>query len=134
MRLVTVEILGVKLEAPLLNHKVARKYDDGIARVVKIADETKHCNSGSEAIEKQCNAVVDFIEDIFGKGSALKVLGEETDLLTCLDAWEELTDVYEKQVNPILEERNKRAIAKFREKNGDMSVSYTHLTLPTIGG
>ena len=33
MRLVTVEILGVKLEAPLLNHKVARKYDDGIARV-----------------------------------------------------------------------------------------------------
>lgn len=120
MRLITVEILGVKLEAPLLNHKVARKYDDGIARVVKIADETKHCNSGSEAIEKQCNAVVDFIEDIFGKGSALKVLGEETDLLTCLDAWEELTDVYEKQVNPILEERNKRAIAKFREKNGDM--------------
>lgn len=46
------------------------------------------------------------------------MLGEETDLLTCLDAWEELTDVYEKQVNPILEERNEKV--KFKEKNGDV--------------
>ena len=62
--------------------------------------------------------VIGFIDDIFGHDSAKRVLGEETDLLTCQDAWEELTDVYEKQVNPILEERNEKV--KFKEKNGDV--------------
>ncbi|MCI8797733.1 MAG: hypothetical protein HFG89_12945 [Dorea sp.] len=118
MRSITVEILGVKLEAALLNYKVAKKYDDGIKKVVRIADESRACGSGPEAIEKQCNAVIGFIDDIFGHDSAKRVLGEETDLLTCQDAWEELTDVYEKQVNPILEERNEKV--KFKEKNGDV--------------
>ena len=36
MRLITVEVLGVKLEADLLNPKVARKYDDEMKKVVEI--------------------------------------------------------------------------------------------------
>lgn len=120
MRLITVEVLGIKLAADLLNPKVSRKYEEGMKKVTEIAVKATECECNSEGIEMDCNAVVDFIEDIFGKGSAVKVLGEETDLLTCLDAWEELTDVYEKQVTPILEERNRRVKAKFKEKNGDM--------------
>lgn len=114
MRSITVEILGVKLEAALLNHKVAKKYDDGIKKVVRIADESRACGSGPEAIEKQCNAVIGFIDDIFGHGSAKKVLGEETDLLTCLDAWEDITNLYERQVNPIVNQYSNKAKAVLR--------------------
>lgn len=42
------------------------------------------------------------IDNIFGKGSAKKVLGEETDLLTCLQAYFELTTMYKNQVVPYM--------------------------------
>lgn len=105
MRQIRVKILGVELEAPLLNHKVAKRYEDGTKKVVEIANKAMECGAGSDGIEMECNAVIDFIDDIFGFGSAKKVLGEETDLLTCLDAWNELTSLYDKQVDPVLKER-----------------------------
>lgn len=118
MKQVTVEVLGVKLSAALLNHKVARKYDDGLKKVIEAANKAAECTSGADGIEMECNAVIGFLDDIFGPGSAKKVLGEETDLLTCLDAWEDLVELYEKQVDPILKQRTKVLKEKF-EKNGD---------------
>lgn len=119
MRLITVEILGVKLEADLLNPKVARKYDDEIKKVVKTSAEAKECGDGVVGIEMECNAVIGFLNNIFGPGSARKVLGEETDLLTCLDAWEDLIGLYEKQVDPLVKEHTRQLTAKYEQKNGD---------------
>lgn len=122
MRQIKVKILGVELEAPLLNHEVARRYEDGIKKVLETVEKAAECGKGSDGIEMECNAVIDFIDDIFGSGSAKKVLGKDTDLLTCLDAWDDLTDLYEEQVNPVLEERNRLVmdkVGKFVDKNGD---------------
>ncbi len=119
MRLITVEVLGVKLEADLLNPKVARKYDDEMKKVVETANKAGKCGDGIEGIEMECNAVIGFIDNIFGSGSARKVLGEETDLLTCLDAWEDLTGLYENQVNPLVKERTRQLTAKYEQKNGN---------------
>lgn len=119
MRLITVEILGVKLEADLLNPKVARKYDDEMKKVAEIANKATKCADGAEGIEMECNAVIGFIDNIFGSGSARKVLGEESDLLTCLDAWEDLTGLYENQVNPLITERTQKAKDKYQRMNGD---------------
>lgn len=102
MRMVKVTILGTNLEAALLNPKVMKKFEDGVKEVVRKANDAKDNPVGSEGVEAQCNAVIDFIDDIFGKGSARKVLGEETDLLTCLDAFAELSKMYENQVNPTI--------------------------------
>ena len=55
-----------------------------------------------EVIVNQCEAVIEMIDNIFGKGSAKKVLGEETDLLTCLQAYFELTTMYKNQVVPYM--------------------------------
>jgi hypothetical protein len=119
MRLITVEILGVKLEADLLNPKVARKYDDEMKKVVETANKAGKCGDGIEGVEMECNAVIGFIDNIFGPGSARKVLGEETDLLTCLDVWEDLTGLYENQVNPLVKERTRQLTSKYEQKNGN---------------
>lgn len=102
MKMIRVRILNAELEAALLNPEVAKKYDEGVAGIVKKADEAKHCESCCGAIEMQCNAVIDFLDDIFGKGSAKEVVGKETDLLTCLEAYRDIVNVYEKQVIPYL--------------------------------
>ena len=116
MRLIEVEILGEKLHAGLLNPKVAREYEEGLGKVLKTVEDAQDCDDGAEGIEMMCGAVIDFVDEVFGAGSAKRVLGEETDLLTCLDAWEELTELYEKQVHPILEERNRIAMEKAWKK------------------
>lgn len=115
MRQIKVKILGVELEAPLLNHEVARRYEDGTMKVLETAEKTLECGIGSDGIEMECNAVIDFIDDIFGPGSAEKVLGKDTDLLTCLEAWGDLAGLYEEQVNPILEEQNRLAGERFEK-------------------
>lgn len=119
MKMIQVKILGTTVEAALLSPKVAKKYDDGIKKVVKIANDSKACKNGPEAIEMQCNAVIGFIDDVFGIGSARKVLGEETDLLTCLDAWEDITNLYERQVNQIVKEYSDKAKAVLTVAGGD---------------
>lgn len=53
----------------------------------------------------QCEAVVDYVADIFGTAAARKIFGEETDLLTCMDILEEMQDVYPEQVNPLIKKR-----------------------------
>lgn len=117
MRQIKVKILGVELEAPLLNHDVARRYEEGSKKVMETADKAMECGIGSDGIEMECNAVIGLIDDVFGSGSAEKVLGKETDLLTCLDAWGDLAGLYEEQVNPVLEEYNRIARGKLKKSD-----------------
>lgn len=100
MKKIAVKILDTTLEATLLSPKVAKKYEEGIKGVVEKANEAQKLSSQADGIEMQCNAVIDFIDDVFGKGSAQKVFGEETDLLTCLEAYKQMTMLYPEQVNP----------------------------------
>lgn len=104
MKTMKVTILGVELEAALLNPKVAKKYADGIKDVARKANEAVKCGTIYEEIEMQCNAVIDFLNDNFGRGSAVKVLGEETDLISCLEAFRDISNVYKTQVSPYAEE------------------------------
>lgn len=102
MKMIKVRILNAELEADLLNPEVARKYEEGAAGIAEKANKAKLCESFCEAIEVQCNAVIHFIDDIFGIGSAKEAVGEETDLLTCLEAYRDIVNAYEKQVIPYL--------------------------------
>lgn len=99
MKKITVTILNQELSADLLNPKVVKKYQTEIDKVTEKANDTEG-KTDAEAIIDQCEAVMEMIDNIFGKGSAKKVLGEETDLLTCLQAYWELTTMYKNQVVP----------------------------------
>lgn len=120
MKTIKVKILDATLEAALLNPKVIRKYDEGVKqRIPEIAVKALECESGADAIEMQCRAVMDFVDEIFGEGSSRKVFDDETDLLTCLDAWEELTELYDTQVNPLAREYMERVKEKIASRKSD---------------
>lgn len=112
MKQIKVKILGAELEAPLLSLKTAKRYEEGVKAVVDKANAAKSIESGAGAIEAQCNAVIEFIDSVFGPGSSKKVFGDETDLLTCLDAFDEMVKLYEAQVNPLIQQYASKAKAE----------------------
>ena len=110
--MIKVKILGVELEADLLNPDVRERYEKCIEKVVEQSEKAKECVKTSEAIRMQCNAVIESLEEMFGEGTAKRVLGEKTNLLVCLDAFEGLCDIYDKYVDPLVNERTLQAKAK----------------------
>lgn len=115
MRMITVEIQGQQVQADLLNPEVMKKVEDGFDTVIeKYHKAAEECRVGSEGIRRQCQAVIDYVTDIFGEAGAKKILGSQTDLLTCTDVLEEIFDMYEKQINPQIREKGE----KLRKKMG----------------
>lgn len=103
MKVLKVKILEAELEAPLLNPKTAAAYDDGMrACIERIQSAQERTENSVEALKEQCNAVIDYIDEVFGVGASRKVLGEETDLLTCFDAFEDMATLYDNQVTPLV--------------------------------
>ena len=49
--------------------------------------------------------MIDYIDSMFGEGSSKQILGEETDLLTCLDALDDMTHLYENYVTPQIKDK-----------------------------
>lgn len=105
MKMLEVEILGVKLSADLLNPDVAEKYERGYELAIERMRSAGKLESGAEGIKEQCQAVIDYIDSVFGDEAAKQVLGEETDLLTCFDALGDMIHLYENYVNPTLKEK-----------------------------
>lgn len=110
MKLLTVKIQGQELTADLLNPEIVKKFEDGYDAVLECFRETEGITPGSEGIRRQCQAVIDYVTDIFGETGARKVFGAETDLLTCLDVMEEMQNVYPDQVTPVLQKKAEKWI------------------------
>ena len=83
--MIEVVLQGQTLKANLLNPEVSKRYEDGFDKVVKTFNEAAKCERGSDGIRMQCQAVIDYVTDIFGEEQAKKVFGESTDLLECMD-------------------------------------------------
>ena len=108
MKLITVKLQGKEVQADLLNPKVTKRFEDGFDEVIEKfkASTGDESISGSEGIRMQCQAVIDYVTDIFGEDGAKEVFGDETDLLTCLDVLEEMQELYPSQVNPLVREKS----------------------------
>ena len=66
-----------------------------------------------DLMESECQAVIDYVTDIFGEEQAKKVFGESTDLLECMDILEEMYDLYDKYITPKVTERKQALIDRF---------------------
>lgn len=103
-----LKIMGVTLDMELeelANPDVAEKYEKCIEQTVEAIRESQNCEIGHEGIRMQCQSVIDALTDLFGEKAARDILGERTNLFKCLDAFDELVNIYPNQVNPAIERR-----------------------------
>lgn len=117
MKMITVKIQGVEVQAALLSPDVMKRVEDGFTKTLEtIKDEgEKKDISGSVGIRRQCQAVIDYVTDIFGEDAAKRVFGAETDYLTCLDVLEEIQCMYPDQVSQIIREKNEALKARMKK-------------------
>jgi acetylglutamate synthase len=73
-------------------------------RVIKAVEKAPKMEKQSEAIRVQCQAVADFIDELFGEGTSYKVFNGRTNLLLCMQAFDQ-----------IIEEINKNADRQYEE-------------------
>lgn len=119
MKTIDVTILDVKVSAPLLNPKAAAVYENGMKKCIeRIRTADERIENGVEALKEQCNAVIDYIDEVFGVGTSRQILGEETDVLTCLDALTDMANLYEKQVSPVIKAKTEK-LAELLVRDGD---------------
>lgn len=70
---------------------VVEKYEKALEKVVEEARESEHLK-GVSAIKKQCAAIFDCFNALFGKGTDKKIFGDKVNLIACLNAFEELVN------------------------------------------
>ena len=104
-----VTILGKTLQADFTSPLFAEKYENELLRANEEFNRATQAERGSEGLKIQCESVIHAFDTLFGDGSAQKVLGKETNLLVCLDAFVELCSVYQTQINPLIAEKAKKA-------------------------
>lgn len=110
MKMISVKLQGIEVQAALLSPKVMEKVEKGFSKTVLEIESIARTNdgTGSAQVQKQCQVIIDYVKDIFGTEAARKVFGVETDYLTCLDVLEEIQRMYSEQVAPVIREKNAR--------------------------
>jgi hypothetical protein len=95
-------INGVELkDIDIFDLETAENYEKALEKVSNEAKDTEGLNT-SAAIKKQCRAVFDCFNTIFGADTDKKVFGDKINLLICLKAFEDLVE-YTKEQNKELE-------------------------------
>lgn len=120
MKMITVELNGQKVQADLLNPNVMKKVRDGFNKTIEKFNEGSLFENSEDGVTMQCDSIIHYIEEVFGREDAKKVFGDEVDLLTCLDVLEEMRDLYPNQVNSIIADRVKRLDEGLDKKEVDM--------------
>jgi hypothetical protein len=81
----------------LFDADVAEKVTEAIDKVVEEAKSTERLTSLPQIIRKQCNAVFDCFNTVFGEGTDKKVFGNKVNLKVCLNAFAELSSALKEQ-------------------------------------
>lgn len=119
MKMVTVKLQGVEVQAALLAPEVMKKVEDGFTKTIRAIEAVgKEENViGSVGVRKQCQAVIDYVTEIFGEDAAKRIFGVETDYLTCLDVLEEIQRMYPEQVSRVIREKNEALKANMKKSD-----------------
>lgn len=103
-----MKINGVELEdLEIYDADVAEKYENALEEVDKKAKEAEKETKASAAIRKQCQAVFDFFNTMFGEGTDEKIFGNKTNLIVCLDALEEFKSRIDEREDELQKKYNK---------------------------
>ncbi|CAI3674763.1 conserved hypothetical protein [Clostridium neonatale] len=94
-----MKINNVELEMDIYDADTMEKIEKAITKTVDEIN-SKQGKTNSETIRIQCTAIMDCFNDVFGEGTDRQLFGGKTNLMVCLNAFEEFT-------NEILEQRKK---------------------------
>lgn len=103
------KLAGVAVELDTLTDPdVAKAYEDSIDEILEKMSEAKLEERGSDGIRMQCEVVMMAIQNVFGEDIKNKIFGEHTNLIKCLDVFEEYMNLYPKQVVPLIEKKSEK--------------------------
>lgn len=78
---------------------VAESYENALAEIEKKAEVAEKETKISVCIRKQCEAIFDCFNSLFGEGTDVKIFGGKTNLIVCLKAVDELATQVNEQKN-----------------------------------
>ncbi|NFD31036.1 AP endonuclease [Clostridium botulinum] len=85
-----MKINGAELkDLDILDLEVAEKYEKAIKGIDGIAEKVQGMTI-AESVRTQCNAIFKIFNELFGEGTDKKIFGNKVNLLTCLQAFDEL--------------------------------------------
>lgn len=88
-----MKINGVELpDLDVCDYAVMEKYEAAHDVVLEKSNKAKEvCERRSELIKYQCETVFEFLDTVFGEGTAKKVFGDSCNLRTALAVYEEVS-------------------------------------------
>ena len=93
-----MKLNGVKVDVDFLDLETARRYEEGVKKIEEFVRKNKDVKcSLSEAIEANCDAIIEFLDHVIGEGTAAKVFGGKTNLRTCTEVYGQLSDELNRQ-------------------------------------
>lgn len=105
-------INGKDLEFDIYDAEQAEKFEKAMDRVVqKVNALQKEKLTLSQSIRKQCEAVAEYFDSLFGAGAAAMIFDGKTNLKTMLLAFSELVEAVEAQkeeINKLAETARKK--------------------------
>ncbi len=90
-------IMGYELpDIDVFDADIMEKTESASRKVIEECKSVRAIKKPSEAIRKQCGAVAEFIDTLFGEGTAVKIFKGKTNLMQSIQAFEEITEAINK--------------------------------------
>lgn len=90
------KINDIELEYDILELENAEKFEKAVLKAQSEAAAAEKETSLPLVIKKQCTAVFDFIDTLFGKGKHKEIFGDSVNLRTCVKAFSDICAAMEK--------------------------------------
>lgn len=75
-----------------LNPDILEEIENATEKAVQKFNASVECSKKSEAIRMQCNAVNEYLDTLFGEGTAKKIFGEKLNLKNSIEVFGEVTE------------------------------------------
>ena len=95
-----ITINGAQFALDIFNPDCAERYETAVNRMasqIKRMQDEKAELSFADNIRRQCKAVTGCLDELFGEDAARHILGEETNLRSCLQAFGSLVSQVNRQ-------------------------------------
>lgn len=84
-----MQFRDMDLDFDIFDADTADAYEEAVKNAQAAASGKKEGESLGDAIRRQCHAVFDFFDDLFGDGFHKELFGEKTNLMECISTFRE---------------------------------------------